>query len=398
MEVLTAMANAFYSLYSHVSRTPLQKLAPPEFSFSSPTVERSIGQRFFGNVRTEPRSPVERLKDTVSKMCLYTRGSESTSPNYSPHKRNSLSDVVEMMAGNIRSEGSHDPSKGICVRDGNIPLKMKDEKALQHAEVKAAGKTCNHEKTTSAHKQRIQRWSQSGQREGPRAKGCLFKSDHASLESRHVQNSWVTDLDEASSNIFLSPNSSKDPADTSAPAPVITYETISPHVVEQVHKAPYGCPENHIASAKGFSTPGHMHRPGSCPRALELAHKPCITDTRSLQAQNKEELKVEVPVASKISQADPVSLHPSITQESPCQIMVTGLDNDDPVHHRSSFEDYNYFTYPCSTAQMNSSQSDQQRYLSPSNPLMSLINGHLKPANSFELEEVCSYSFLLADI
>lgn len=393
MEVLTAMANAFYSLYSHVSRTPLQKLAPPEFSFSSPTVERSIGQRFFGNVRTEPRSPVERLKDTVSKMCLYRRGSDSTSPNYSPRKRNSLSDVVEMMAGNIRSEGSRDPSKGMCARDGNIPLKMKDEKALQHAEVKAAEKTCNHDKTTSAHKQRIQRWSQSGQREGPRA-----KSDHASLESRHVQNSWDTDLHEASSNIFLPPNPSKDLADPSAPAPIITYDTISPHVVEKVHKAPYGCQESHIASAKGFSTPGHMHRPGSCPRALELAHKPCITDTRSLQAQNKEELKVEIPVTSKISQADPVSLPPSITQESPCRITVTGWENDDPVHHRSSFEDYNYFIYPGSTAQLISSQSDQQRYLSPSNPLMSLINGHLKPANSFELEEVCSYSFLIADI
>ncbi|KAK2861900.1 hypothetical protein Q5P01_001433 [Channa striata] len=94
VQVLTAMANAFYSLYSHVSRTPLQKLDTPEFTFSSP-VERI--ERFRSSVRSEPRSPVERLKDTVSKMCLYTgspRGSDSSSPQTSPRKRASLPDVV----------------------------------------------------------------------------------------------------------------------------------------------------------------------------------------------------------------------------------------------------------------------------------------------------------------
>lgn len=97
VQVLTAMANAFYSLYSHVSRTPLQKLAPPELTFYSSPVEKM--ERFRSSIRSEPRSPVERLKDTVSKMCLYTgspRGSESTSPQPSPKKRCSLSDVGEL--------------------------------------------------------------------------------------------------------------------------------------------------------------------------------------------------------------------------------------------------------------------------------------------------------------
>lgn len=56
-------------------------------------------ERFRSSIRSEPRSPVERLKDTVSKMCLYTgspRGSESTSPQPSPKKRCSLSDVGEL--------------------------------------------------------------------------------------------------------------------------------------------------------------------------------------------------------------------------------------------------------------------------------------------------------------
>ncbi|KAG5836506.1 hypothetical protein ANANG_G00256040 [Anguilla anguilla] len=105
VEVLTAMANAFYSLYSHVSRTPLQKLAPPELSFSPSPVETKIGSRFFSNVRSEPRSPVERFKDTVSKMCLYTGPSLSRGPDpASPRKRRSLPDVVGMVIGSVRSE------------------------------------------------------------------------------------------------------------------------------------------------------------------------------------------------------------------------------------------------------------------------------------------------------
>ncbi|KAK1151089.1 hypothetical protein AOXY_G33102 [Acipenser oxyrinchus oxyrinchus] len=101
VEVLTTMANAFYSLYSHVSKTPVQKLAPPEFSFSSPT--EKISQRF-NSVRSEPRSPVDRLKDTISKMCLYTGsreslGSPGPSPRTSPKKRHSMPNVVEMILG-----------------------------------------------------------------------------------------------------------------------------------------------------------------------------------------------------------------------------------------------------------------------------------------------------------
>nr|XP_029501728.1 protein ITPRID2-like [Oncorhynchus nerka] len=118
VEVLTAMANAFYSLYSHVSRTPLQKLAPPEFSFS-PTADGQIGRRFMGSVRSEPRSPVERLKDTVSKMCLYTGsgasarlGSDSAcprpglspGPGSAPKKRSSLPDLVGLVLENTKAE------------------------------------------------------------------------------------------------------------------------------------------------------------------------------------------------------------------------------------------------------------------------------------------------------
>uniref|UniRef100_A0A3P9HXR8 ITPR-interacting domain-containing protein n=1 Tax=Oryzias latipes TaxID=8090 RepID=A0A3P9HXR8_ORYLA len=97
VEVLTATANAFYSLYSHVSRTPLQKLDTPVFTFPSPVNKM---KRFQPSTCSEPRSPVERLKDTVHRMCLYTgspRGSESTSPQPLHRKRSSVPDIVEMI-------------------------------------------------------------------------------------------------------------------------------------------------------------------------------------------------------------------------------------------------------------------------------------------------------------
>ncbi|XP_020792555.2 protein TESPA1 isoform X2 [Boleophthalmus pectinirostris] len=95
VQVLTAMANAFYSLYSHVSRTPVQKLPTPEFNFSTP-IERM--ERFRSSLRSDPRSPVDKLKDTVSKMCLYSGSNrEFDSPLPSPKKRLSLPDIVDIV-------------------------------------------------------------------------------------------------------------------------------------------------------------------------------------------------------------------------------------------------------------------------------------------------------------
>lgn len=117
------MANAFNSLYSHVSRTPVQKLATPDFSFSSSPIERM--ERFRSSVRSEPRSPVERLKDTVSKMCLYTgspRGSESTSPQPSPKKRASLPDVDKVKTKKLELEENNqtDPAEEMKLSPGGV--------------------------------------------------------------------------------------------------------------------------------------------------------------------------------------------------------------------------------------------------------------------------------------
>ncbi|KAI4902109.1 hypothetical protein NFI96_013191, partial [Prochilodus magdalenae] len=384
VEVLTAMANAFYSLYSHVSRTPLQKLPPPEFSFSSPTVERNIGQRFFSNIRSEPRSPVERLKDTVSKMCLYTgsRGSDSASPSSSPRKRNSLPDVVGMVLGTSKIEGGHDQSRRTWLQDvaDNMAQRTGDKKTTQTGEVKTA------EKVTNPHKERIQRWSQSGQRDGPRAKACLFKPKHtpASLESTHPQdprNDTVVDECPTSSTL-LSATLNK-PADTKPTVAIITYDVISPQVVESVHQAPYCPPQTDKVPTMDTSPEIQIQDEPSCPRTLEPKDKPSVTDTQS-QVCFSTGVKDLVPESSEVPQDNPVSLCHRTSQQSPCRIMVTGWEGETTILKREGSVDS---TSPlCSGSTPHLTSLGNQRYLSP----IKLRNTQIMQANSFELEEVQS--------
>ncbi|XP_057702245.1 protein TESPA1-like [Corythoichthys intestinalis] len=84
VQALTAMANAFCSLYSHVSRTPLRKLGAPQFTFTVSSPAENVRGSPKSSVKSELRSPVERLKDTVSNMCLYT----------STRKKSSLAEIT----------------------------------------------------------------------------------------------------------------------------------------------------------------------------------------------------------------------------------------------------------------------------------------------------------------
>ncbi|XP_066519176.1 protein ITPRID2 [Hoplias malabaricus] len=377
VEVLTAMANAFYSLYSHVSRTPLQKLAPPEFSFSSPTVERSIGQRFFGNVRVEPRSPVERLKDTVSKMCLYTgsRGSDSASPNSSPRKRNSLPDVVGMVLGAGKTERALDQEKVVWLQDmaDNMTKRLKEKKEPQLAQVKTP------EKVMSPHKERIQRWSQSGQKDGARVKACLIKPEQVS-ESLESQGSKITDIEAASEN-FTPLSASVSKPETKPTVAIITYDVVCPHVVECVHQAPYRCLKTEKKSTVGSSSAIHIHSESPCPGKPEPKDNLCVTDTQSqveLSAVGKDGDLVEKP--SEVSQDDSASLYPTASKRSPCRIMVTGWEGDTTILKRHPSGD------SASGSSPHLSLLGNQRYLSPNKHPSSQI----KQANSFELEEVQS--------
>ncbi|CAN0010222.1 unnamed protein product [Bubo scandiacus] len=75
VQALAATADAFFCLYSYVSRTPVQRISPSHLAWACPHVPE---------IRVAPPqptvlSPVERLKKAVATMCLYTspRGEDS---------------------------------------------------------------------------------------------------------------------------------------------------------------------------------------------------------------------------------------------------------------------------------------------------------------------------------
>ncbi|NXD85995.1 TESP1 protein, partial [Halcyon senegalensis] len=76
VQALAATADAFFCLYSYVSRTPLQRISPSHPAWLCPHVPE---------VRLPPAqpttpSPVERLKKAVSTMCLYTSTRDEDHP------------------------------------------------------------------------------------------------------------------------------------------------------------------------------------------------------------------------------------------------------------------------------------------------------------------------------
>ncbi|NXS91910.1 TESP1 protein, partial [Jacana jacana] len=76
VQALAATADAFFCLYSYVSRTPVQRISPSHLTWSCPHVP-SVP------IATPPPtalSPVERLKKAVATMCLYTSPREEDSP------------------------------------------------------------------------------------------------------------------------------------------------------------------------------------------------------------------------------------------------------------------------------------------------------------------------------
>uniref|UniRef100_A0A087XP16 ITPR-interacting domain-containing protein n=1 Tax=Poecilia formosa TaxID=48698 RepID=A0A087XP16_POEFO len=270
VQVLTAMANAFYSLYSHVSRTPLQKLATPEFSFSSP-VERI--ERFRTSVRSEPRSPVERLKDTVNKMCLYTgspRGSDSTSPQPSPRKRSSLPDVVDVMlkfkTGSAKKLdlGEHDRC-GSCedfrlLSDGGDIAQVKQ--TVEDTDI-CKEETPNNEEADNADNVR-QEYCERTSLESSLSRETVIETETLLATNRSELDSCLTQRD------------------TRTPAAKVSYDLICPPIVERVHQASFCCQnQNRFLHISGTESRDRVDGSGS-PLVLEPrdsnAHC-CITVT-----------------------------------------------------------------------------------------------------------------------
>ncbi|XP_008057653.1 protein TESPA1 isoform X2 [Carlito syrichta] len=102
VQTLAVTADAFFCLYSYVSKTPIQKFTPSHMFWNcNPTDMPSI--RIL-SPEPEPHSPRERLRKAISKMCLYTcPRSRLPVPQNTP-KRNSLDQVVWEVMDRVRGE------------------------------------------------------------------------------------------------------------------------------------------------------------------------------------------------------------------------------------------------------------------------------------------------------
>ncbi|NWX39641.1 TESP1 protein, partial [Steatornis caripensis] len=107
VQALAATADAFFCLYSYVSRTPVQRISPSRLTWPCPHVPNS---------RVAPAqpgifSPVERLKAAVSTMCLYTAPRDEDSPRGTARvpavptsRHGALGEVVQEVLERVREQ------------------------------------------------------------------------------------------------------------------------------------------------------------------------------------------------------------------------------------------------------------------------------------------------------
>ncbi|KAF7664572.1 hypothetical protein LDENG_00169470 [Lucifuga dentata] len=382
VQVLTEMANAFYSLYSHVSRTPLQKLGPPEFSFSSSPVER-IG-RFRSSCRSEPRSPVERLKDTVSKMCLYTgspRGSDSISPQPSPRKRSSLPDIVEIALEKVKAG----PSKKLYLDDCNRTNSTMDFNLISDGDKSFTSELEDQMTMDTDNLQRENEISYKEMLDNNQAdKLDTDKNKPTDLESR-TQGERTSVVSSLSGETVIETDQTllsvcdARPADLNSSVKV-TYDVIWPQIVECTCKASF-CQQTkgtklNALLAVTCKTENSLDRsfPGS-----QRSHLESQIQTAMSEAQDGSHLGSKDDACSlEAGQAGPSGNY------IPYCITVTGWEGDNISSYSVNTADSNHF--PPVHACEESLRQGKSQYLNP----LGHISKNLQQVNSFELEEVHS--------
>lgn len=365
VQVLTAMANAFYSLYSHVSRTPLQKLATPEFTFSSP-VERI--ERFRTNVRSEPRSPVERLKDTVNKMCLYTgspRGSDSTSPHASPRKRSSLPEVVDIMLKS-KTESAKKLDLGEqdrCGSCGDFRL-LSDGGEIEQNQQQTVEDRDDYQEGSKICPEATPHHEHADNEDNVRQDYCARTSLSSSLSRDTViEAETVSESNQQELDLCLTQTDTRTAELT--PAAKVTYDLICPAVVESVHQASFCC-----QSKKRFF---HISGTESGDRLCSSSHKPAPQTHTSQPNQDLHAASSKKALQVDGSGSPPV-LEPSGSYAH-CCITVTGWEDED-VSRQTPVEPFN---------------EEERQYLNPlTHASLGKFSTNRQQVNSFELEEVHS--------
>lgn len=376
------MANAFYSLYSHVSRTPLQKLATPEFSFSSSPVERI--ERFRSSIRSEPRSPVERLKDTVSKMCLYTgspRGSDSTSPQPSPIKRSSLPDVVDIVLDKVKTGLTKKLDLGECNRS-----KSNEDVRL----VMDAAESCKSREKMKTQQTVVDPGSLHNENKNCHKEMYCFKKDNVDGDDNSIE---AVGLDSRSHSARMSVASS------------LSGET----VIEADHQFLLCQPELDPCSMQSDSQTAPL-KPITkdlsdfiCLQIEEGAHQPSCShhpqDTSSLICSETEHIRPPSHSHTAVSEPDEDS-HTHATGSflvrasdgivTQCCITVTGWEEDSVSSGSLKSPDSSHTSSipPVKSCEESFNQGKSQ-YLKPlAHQGLRKVSSDLQQVNSFELEEV----------
>ncbi|XP_009179161.2 protein TESPA1 isoform X1 [Papio anubis] len=103
VQTLAVTADAFFCLYSYVSKTPVQKFTPSHmfWNCNHPTDVPSI--RIVSR-EPEPHSPRDRLRKAISKMCLYTCPRDRPPPPHNTPRKNSLDQVVLEVMDKVKEE------------------------------------------------------------------------------------------------------------------------------------------------------------------------------------------------------------------------------------------------------------------------------------------------------
>ncbi|XP_044025390.1 protein TESPA1 [Siniperca chuatsi] len=404
VQVLTAMANAFYSLYSHVSRTPLQKLATPEFTFSSSPVERI--ERFRSSVRSEPRSPVERLKDTVSKMCLYTgspRGSDSTSPQPSPHKRSSLPDVVDIVLEKVKCGTTRKLDLGEYNRSnsaGDVELVKDDYKSC------ISGKEEQTQQTV-ADTETLQNGNKICHKEMQGSKQTNVDADENSIKAADLDSRIYSVRTSLASSLsgetvietdyrFLSCQPDLDSCSTQSdtrtadlkPVAKVTYDLICPQIIESVHQAPF-----YTHSLKTNTLPLISSETESKDRPCSGSHKPHIpTD---ITEPDEDSHTGDVASSGEARQLDAFRSLPVLApngSSTQCCITVTGwYENDVSSCSLNAPDSSHTSTVPTVQTCEESFNEGKIQYLNPlTHQDLGNVSKNLQQVNSFELEEVHS--------
>ena len=320
--------------------------------------------RFRSSVRSEPRSPVERLKDTVSKMCLYTgspRGSGSTSPQPSPRKRSSLPDVVDMVLVKSKTGATKKLDMGENNRSSSsVDVGLTDEdRSCSSGQIDTdIGNKIHHQETSDK------------------------PTDRLDADENIVQ---PADEDRKTLNIKTSLATSSGETDHQGLPPqaeqvaMVTHDLICPQIVERVHQAPFCCQHTRCPKTNtGTEGTDEAHEPNTqAPISVPGEDSSYTGDATSPGGVRPGGASSSLPV-----------LAPNDSHTNYC-ITVTGWEGDGPSSSSSAPHSCHASNVPPVQTCEGSLEGGKTRYLNPpTHQSLREFSTNVKQVNSFELEEV----------